>query len=150
MTYFANCYASDNSIYPKDPVSRAIVDRLLQYDLNILYRSLSEFLIPIKLEGKSMLNLDPVKERKVVEALTYLESILQNSVYTAADHLTLSDFSIYYSLEFADEFKYDFKSFQKCFDWYSKMKETIGSIEKETRNIKFNNMPADTTDQLCI
>ena len=130
MAYLANCYAPDNPIYPIDPSERAIVDRMLQFDLNVLYRSLGEFLIPIVREGKVLSGLNPVKGRKVTEALNYLESVLASLFYVAGQHLTLADFSIFYSLEFAAEFKYDFSKYPNIVGWFGRLKKEIASIDQ--------------------
>ena len=130
MTYFANYYAPENQIYPTNPAKRAIVDRLLQFDLNVLYRSLSEFLIPIVREKKLLSNLNSVKGKKVTEALSYLESILTNNEYVAGEHLTLADFSIYYGIKFASEFGYVFSKFIHICKWFHHLKQEIASIDQ--------------------
>lgn len=130
MTYLANCYAPDNSIYPKDPSEKAIVDRLLQFDLNVLYRSLGEFLIPIVREDKVLAHLNPVKGRKVTEALSYLDSVLADHSYVAGPEMTLADFSIFYSMEFAAEFKYDFSKFTHIAIWFDRLRQKFAQIDQ--------------------
>lgn len=131
----ANQYAPDNPIYPSEAASRALVDRMLQFDLNVLYRSFGEFLIPIVRENKKLANLNPTKERRVTEALSYLESVLTSNAYVAGQQLTLADFSIYYSMEFTDELKYDFSKFTHISEWYRRMQAEIISIDQ---NMHYN------------
>ncbi len=135
MTYMANQYAPSSPIYPREAASRALVDRMLQFDLNVLYRSFGEFLIPIVRENKKLANLNPTKERRVEEALSYLESVLAANAYVAGPHLTLADFSIYYSMEFTDELKYDFSKFTHISAWYRRMQVEIFAIDQ---NMHYN------------
>ena len=129
MAYFANQYAPNNDCYPSNPNERAFVDRMLQFDLNVLYRSLGEFLIPIVREGKPLTNLNPIKGRKVTETLNYLDTVLEQTSYVAGHHLTLADFSSYFSLEFADKLKYDFTKFVNVTKWFERMKRKIIEID---------------------
>lgn len=132
MTYFANKYAPNNSIYPSEPRIRSAVDRLLQFDLNDLYRSLGDYLIPVVCEGK---NHNPMKADKVTEAMTYLDSVLKDNPYVAGEHLTLADFSIYFSLEFAEEFQYDFCKYKNICMWYQKLQREISSINESANSV---------------
>jgi len=44
LQYFANAYGTSatESLYPKDPKKRAIVDQRFYYDLGILYKAFAE------------------------------------------------------------------------------------------------------------
>ena len=107
MTYLANKYAPDSTLYPSDPQRRAVVDRLLQWDLGVIYRSIGEYLAPIMRDGKSVEHLDPEKEKKIKEALNILDESLKQNKYVAGDELTLADLSILASLSLAEVFDYD-------------------------------------------
>lgn len=125
MTYFANRYAPNSSLYPSDPHKRAVVDRVLQFDLGTLYRSIGEYLVPILREGKSLSNLDPEKEKKVKEALQLLDDALGNQGYVAGDHLTLADLSILASLSFAEVFDYSIDDYKNVTQWKERLKKEL-------------------------
>jgi glutathione S-transferase len=125
MTYFANKYAPDSTLYPSNPQERAIVDRVLQFDLGTFYRSLGEYLVPILREGKTLDNLDPEKEKKVKEALQLLDDSLAKHTYVAGDKLTLADLSILASLTFAEVFDYDVSSYKNVKAWTDRLKKEL-------------------------
>ena len=147
MAYFANRYAPDNQIYPSNPKKRSIVDRLLQFDLNVLYRSLGDLLISIICKEQQIKSYNPQKERKVIEALDYLESILKENQYLAGDVLTLADISIYFSLEFAVEFQYDICKYKNISQWFQQMKILINQIDYQS-NYGTLIMKQETNEQI--
>ncbi|KAH9493783.1 hypothetical protein DERF_014512 [Dermatophagoides farinae] len=158
MTYMANKYAPNNPIYPMDPKQRGRVDCLLQYDLNVLNRAITDLMIPLRRSNKmnqknnqrqsSTKFLNTIKERKVNEALEYLESILINNHYLIDNHLTLADFSVYCSLEFAEKYHYNLSRYQNLHQYFERLKQilcgllyfpndNIGNLD--TRWIQLNN-----------
>lgn len=126
MTYLANKYAPESSLYPTDPQKRAVIDRLLQWDLGVIYRSIGEYLAPIMRDGKSVEHLDPEKEKKIREALRILDSSLSAHKYVAGDELTLADLSILASLSLAEVFDYDVISdYQHIRHWSETLKREL-------------------------
>lgn len=48
MQYLQNQYGKDDSLYPKDPKKRAIVDQRLYFDLGTLYARFADYYVSIK------------------------------------------------------------------------------------------------------
>ncbi|GBM57218.1 Jerky [Araneus ventricosus] len=99
LTYLANKYAPDSPVYPKDPKERALVDRLLYFDIGTLYKAEGEYLYPQLFKGQPA---DPEKGEAFKKALDLLEGFLSKTAYVAGDQITLADFSIVASLSFAE------------------------------------------------
>jgi len=45
MAYLVNKFGKDDRIYPKDPVKRALVDRMLYFDIGTLYKSMVDYFV---------------------------------------------------------------------------------------------------------
>lgn len=45
MAYLANQYGKDDSLYPKDPKKRALVDQRMYFDIGTLYQSLADYYV---------------------------------------------------------------------------------------------------------
>ena len=125
MVYFVNRYAPNSELYPKDPQKRAIVDRVLQFDLGTLYRALGDYLAPILSEGKTLKDLSPINEKKLKEALNLLDLSLSQHPYVAGDNLTLADLSILASLSFGEIFDFDISEYKKVTEWSNRLKTQL-------------------------
>lgn len=47
MTYLVSQYATDDSLYPKDVKTRALVDQRMQFDLGTLYRRMADYFVSL-------------------------------------------------------------------------------------------------------
>lgn len=45
LAYLVNKYGKDDQIYPKDPQKRAVVDRMLYFDIGTLYKSMVDYFV---------------------------------------------------------------------------------------------------------
>merc|ERR1712212_877557 len=75
--YFVNQYGKDDSLYPKDPKTRAQVDKLLYFDMGTLYQRYSQWAYPALFQGKA---LEPEKLKAFHEALGYLDSFMAGGI----------------------------------------------------------------------
>ncbi|XP_013784859.2 glutathione S-transferase 1-like [Limulus polyphemus] len=122
MQYMVNKYAPDSYLYPKDPKQKAIVDRLLYFDMGTMFKSMREVYYPQVFKGEVP---DQEKEQNFKTALGYLEGYLEKSTYVAGDKLTLADISIIASLSMMDVLDYEYGSYPKISVWMAKVKEEI-------------------------
>jgi len=127
QAYIVNKYAPDSPLYPKDPKERAVVDRLLYFDVGTLYKAELEYLYPQIFKGQPA---DPEKKEAFEKTLAFLEGFLTSTPYVAGDHLTLADLSIVASLTFASVKDYSYDAFPKISDWLNKMKSEIPGYEE--------------------
>ncbi|XP_026826572.1 uncharacterized protein LOC109611401 [Ooceraea biroi] len=91
MTYLVNQYGKNDSLYPKDPKKRALVDQRLYFDMGTLYQSLGNYYRPIILENATP---DQAKYEKICDALSLLDKFLEGENYVAGKTLTIADFAL--------------------------------------------------------
>lgn len=115
--YLADKYGKSDSLYPKDPKQRAVVNQRLYFDMGSLYQSFADYFVSI-IRGLSMTSTvkqkviiiytklfqypqvfagapaDPAKLEKVNDALGYLEKFLDGHNYVAGNNLTIADLVI--------------------------------------------------------
>ncbi|CAL8118400.1 unnamed protein product [Orchesella dallaii] len=90
LMYLANKYGKDDSLYPKDPQKRALVDMRILFDISTLYPRFGEYVYPTMFAKTP---LDPEKLKKVEEVLGYVELFLKDG-FIAGSNLTIADFSM--------------------------------------------------------
>lgn len=131
MTYLANQYAPNSSLYPKEAKKRAVIDRILQFDQGTLLQSIIEYIvIPIFRQGKTLKDLDPEKEKKVKEALKLLNDSLSNQKYIAGSELSLADLSVLASMTYLEGFSYDVSEFKKLIEWSNRLKNGLAYYDE--------------------
>lgn len=57
MGYLVGKYGADDRLYPRDPEKRAIVDRMLYFDIGTLYRAMIDYFVSISLFNCFLLRL---------------------------------------------------------------------------------------------
>uniref|UniRef100_T1J2X1 Uncharacterized protein n=1 Tax=Strigamia maritima TaxID=126957 RepID=T1J2X1_STRMM len=123
LCYFANKYGKEDSLYPKDPEKRALVDRMLYFDMGTLYRAFCDFVYP-QILLKTVPN--PEKEDKMIECLSHLNTYLEKSAHVASDFLTIADFAIFATLiTFQVAINFDFTKFYNIARWIELMKSEL-------------------------
>ncbi|CAG0893745.1 unnamed protein product [Cyprideis torosa] len=92
LGYLVNKYGKDDSLYPKDPVRRAMVDNRLYFDMGLWSKAFN-FFAPVAFKGEK--SLDEGAKGSVEEALGNLETFLTTGgPWVAGDHMTIADFSL--------------------------------------------------------
>nr|CAD7195925.1 unnamed protein product [Timema douglasi] len=91
MGYFVNQYAKDDSLYPKDPKKRAMVDQKLYFDIGTLYQRFLNYFMPIAWKG---MKPDAEALEKLEEAVGFLNSYLEGQGWVAGEDISIADYAI--------------------------------------------------------
>ncbi|KYN08361.1 Glutathione S-transferase 1-1 [Cyphomyrmex costatus] len=122
MTYLVNQYGKDDSLYPKDPKKRALVDQRLCFDLGTLYQSFTDYYYPIIFTG---LTPEQTKYDKLHEALSYLDKFLEGENYVAGKTLTVADITLAVSVSNFPLVDYDLSKYSNILRWFIKIQAEI-------------------------
>lgn len=123
ITYLVNKYAKDDSLYPKDPLKRAMVDQRLYYETGAIFynglRAITKDLF--------FLNITDVPKSKIdniIDVFKTLEVILQTQPYVAGDKMTVADFSIVSTVSSLVVFvPIEASSYPKLAQWLKRMEQ---------------------------
>ncbi|XP_067671877.1 glutathione S-transferase 1-like [Haliotis asinina] len=112
----------DNNLYPRDLQKRAEVDRLLDYDLGVIYRALFENLV-IPLRYKKLPKTTKEQDETIMKAFGRIDTLVKDKKFLTGNTLTIADFAIV--VEFADEVLYsgDMSKYPNAMAWYKRMQE---------------------------
>jgi glutathione S-transferase len=122
LAYLVEKYGKNDSLYPKDPKKRALVNQRLYFDMGTLYYRFEHFFNPQIFEKKPA---DPEQLKKLEEAVGFFEEFLSKSAYVAGDHATIADYSILAGIStYASLF--DFSRFKNIQRWFELCKKLPG------------------------
>lgn len=126
MTYLVEKYGKDDSLYPKDPQKRAVVNQRLYFDLGVLNQSFADYYYP-QLRSETA---DPEQVKKVEAAFGFLNTFLEGQKYIAGDTYTVADIAILTTVSSFVAVRYDISPYPNVAKWYdSVQKETPGWAE---------------------
>lgn len=91
--YLVSVYGKDDSLYPKDPKIRALVDQRLHFDSGVLFPALRNIGLKIFLKNEKIIQEED--KQKVRDALAFVETFLSGKKFITGDTYNIADFSIY-------------------------------------------------------
>lgn len=150
-TYIVESRAPEHSIYPMDPLKRAIVNQRLYFDADTLFPRVEKILksMQLGLEG-AVVRED---EDKLYEAFGWLDSFLESYKWVASNEPTVADIAIFCSLVDVVELGASISKFTKLSVWYNKLQTFAGfdtSVERARKKavavLKNNKM--DTVEEM--
>ncbi|XP_011498164.1 PREDICTED: uncharacterized protein LOC105362421 [Ceratosolen solmsi marchali] len=125
--YLVEKYGKDDSLYPKDPNQRALINQRLYFDMGTLYEAFAQNYYPQLFAGAPE---DPEKVSKIHEALEYLEKFLENQNYTAGDNLTLADLVLAVSVSNFEVVDFDISKYKNTSAWMARIKSEAPKYEE--------------------
>lgn len=120
-TYLIEKYGKDDSLYPKDPLKRAIVDQRLYFDLGTLYKRLMDKYYPLLFptyKGSVIPNAD----ENLNEAVGFLNTFLDGNDFVAGNTYTVADISLLATLETLKACDFDISPFPNVVAWSERAK----------------------------
>ncbi|XP_069700041.1 glutathione S-transferase 1-like [Periplaneta americana] len=127
ICYLADQYGKDDSLYPKDPKKRAVINHRLYFDATCLYQRFLDYYVPILYQGKEG---DPGKCKRFEEALVMLEKYLDGHVWVTGDHITIADFPVIATVSSAEIFGLDITRYQNVSRWLANARKSIPKYEE--------------------
>ncbi|KAF2894318.1 hypothetical protein ILUMI_11856 [Ignelater luminosus] len=120
-SYLVEKYASGNSLYPKDPCQRAILNQRLYFDSGVLFPRMLTILKPLLQKEKDIPN---EKLADVIEAYEFLEKFLEDQQWIAGNSVTLADLSLIATVTSSDVIvSIDEKKFPNIVGWIKRAKD---------------------------
>ncbi|CAB3235831.1 unnamed protein product [Arctia plantaginis] len=122
MAYLVNAYGRDDSLYPKNPRQRAIVDQRLNFDIGTLFARYAGLYIPMLFRGEEY---SEENANKLNEALGWLDTFLDGRAFVAGENLTIADITIIVTITNIDAFGFDFSQHENLKKWYERTKKAL-------------------------
>lgn len=133
-TYLCNAKtAAPTSLYPTDPVKRAVVDQRLYFDATFLHMKLRAITRPIIYEGVT--EISEQKWKDIHEAFGYLDKFLENSKFVAGDHLTVADLHILAMVATANHLDARLEDYKNLDEWYQVCRGVVKGFEEHEKMV---------------
>ncbi|XP_035774393.1 glutathione S-transferase 1 isoform X1 [Anopheles albimanus] len=134
-TYLAEKYGKDEQLYPKDPQKRAVVNQRLYFDMGTLYQRFADYYYP-QIFAKQPANAE--NEKKMKDAVDFLNTFLDGQKYVAGDQLTVADLSILATVSTYDVAGFELAKYPNVQKWYDNIrKEAPGAAINEAGIAEF-------------
>lgn len=129
LIYLAEKYGKDDSLYPKCPQKRAVVNQRLFFDLS-LYAFFADYYYPIARDKQA-----PVPERliKLEGQLEFLNTFLEGQTYVANDKLSIADFTLYASVSTFAAGDIDLSKFPNIVRWCEHLSKTLPGADENQK-----------------
>ncbi|XP_013101454.1 glutathione S-transferase 1-1 [Stomoxys calcitrans] len=116
MTYLVEQYGKDDdSLYPKCPKKRAIINQRLYFDMGTLYKSIAEYYLP-QMMKKEAPNAEAYK--KLETAFELLNTFLEGEKFVAGNDLTLADLAMFAMVSSLVAIGFDVSKYANVSKWY--------------------------------
>ncbi|XP_069700049.1 glutathione S-transferase 1-1-like [Periplaneta americana] len=126
LIYLVEKYGKDDSLYPKYPQKKAIVNQRLYFDISTLYSNFSSYCGPMFFTGKFGAESHLIKMQ---EALQVLDKYLDGQNWVAGDSLTIADIALTASVTAIQALGFDVSKYPNVMKWCENMKKLAGYDE---------------------
>lgn len=142
MGYLVNKYGRDDSLYPKDPYQRAVVDMRLHFESSVVYAD------ALKRANDAVFRTKQLPKERVdaIQAVYRLvETFFKDNDYVAGKELTIADFSLISPISSLTVYsEIDSNKYPKITAWIERMEELPYYSENGSGNAQFIAAVRDT------
>lgn len=131
--YLVEKYGRNDSLYPKDPKVRAVVNQRLYFDLGTISPPYYDYYFA------SFMGKEPNPERlkKVEESVELLDKFLEPTGFVAeTKKLTIADLVLFSTVTTIEAFDFDFTPYPQVQKWLELMKETAPGRDQNHEGIE--------------
>uniref|UniRef100_A0A1I8Q2K2 Glutathione S-transferase 1-1 n=1 Tax=Stomoxys calcitrans TaxID=35570 RepID=A0A1I8Q2K2_STOCA len=119
MVYLVEKYGKTDSLFPKCPKKRAVINQRLYFDMGTLYKSFADYYYP---QVFAKAPADPEMFKKMETAFDFLNTFLEGHQYAAGDTLTVADLALLASVSTFEVAGFDFSKYANVAKWYANAK----------------------------
>jgi len=119
-SYLVDMYSKDDSLYPKDPAKRAVVDRMLYFEMGTLSTAFQQAYRPVFFGGQSTISEE--HQKKLSEVFDILQSLMTPDPYLTGSNLTIADLSVLAAVSTIEAIGYELTPWPAVSTWLEKMR----------------------------
>ncbi|XP_029039557.1 glutathione S-transferase 1-like isoform X1 [Osmia bicornis bicornis] len=123
MGYLVSKYARNDSLYPKDPKKRGLVDQMLYFDAGNLYENILICYFPVVFAKDNVIHEE--RQQAVEKSCETLNTFLEGKEFVTGDDLTIADFTISTTICVLQCFDFDIGRYDNVAMWYNRCKELL-------------------------
>ncbi|XP_053680595.1 glutathione S-transferase 1-like [Anopheles nili] len=121
---------SSASLYPVDPLQRALVNSRLLFEAGTLYKCIFAYYSPIVLDRAVPVESD---RQKLQEAVAVLDGFLKRSSFVAGERLTVADYSLVCTVSMLVLLKFELTTYEAIGRWYDRCQNVIEGYAQLTQ-----------------
>ncbi|CAG2063376.1 unnamed protein product [Timema podura] len=130
LAYLQSQYGKHESLYPKDPKKRAVVDQRLYFDYGLHRRQYCSILCERYPTIFQKIPGNPKDLKKLEEAFAFLENFLTCSAWVAGDRITIADYAVITSVSTAEVLGFPVDNYHKVARYLSKARKEMAGYEE--------------------
>jgi glutathione S-transferase len=131
--YLIEKYASNDSLYPKNPKVRAVINQRLYFDMGTLWKNFHDYFFA-PFYGREQ---TPEGLKKFEESVEMFNKFLDENEFVAGTKkLSVADLSLFASVSTFEVFDFDFSPFSNVSKWLEMMNEKAPGHELNADGVK--------------
>lgn len=123
--YLVDKYGEDDSLYPREPQARALVNQRLLFDVN-LYSNFEKFYIP---RFRNKAPADPMQDVSVEKAFQQFDKFLEGSEFVVGEQMTIADMCLVTTVSTFEVVGIDVSQYPNVWNWYQNMLNTMPGLD---------------------